>query len=60
MAEPTAGSGSPGQGSPEEPLPLGQRLLDNVFLLLALGVLIPLVSYWLWGVLDILRVAPLR
>jgi len=37
-------------------LPLMQRLLDNPFLLLFLGVLIPMVLYNLWGVIDILTV----
>ena len=37
-------------------VPLMQRLLDNPFLLLFLGVLIPMVVYTLWGVIDILTV----
>ena len=39
-----------------EPVPLMQQLLDNPFLLLFLGVLIPMVVYTLWGVIDILTV----
>ncbi len=35
-------------------VPMMQRLLDNPFLLLFLGVLIPMVVYTLWGVMDIL------
>lgn len=35
-------------------VPMMQRLLDNPFLLLFLGVLIPMVLYTLWGVIDIL------
>ncbi len=34
--------------------PLGQRLLDNVWLLLALGLLIPTLSYTVWGVIELL------
>ena len=34
--------------------PLGQRLFDNVFLLLALGMLIMLVVYTGWGMWEIL------
>lgn len=39
---------------PDEPIPLIQRVLDNPFLLLFLGVMIPMVVYTLWGVIDIL------
>jgi len=41
---------------PNEPVPMMQQLLDNPFLLLFLGVLIPMVVYSLWGVIDILTV----
>ncbi len=40
----------------DEKVPLIQRLLDNPFLLLFLGVLIPMVVYTLWGVIDILTI----
>ncbi|MBP6224685.1 MAG: hypothetical protein KA439_06450 [Rhizobacter sp.] len=39
-----------------EPVPLMQKLLDNPFLLLFIGVLVPMVVYTLWGVIDILTV----
>lgn len=39
-----------------EPVPLMQQLLDNPFLLLFLGVMVPMVVYTLWGVIDILTV----
>ena len=39
-----------------EKVPLMQQLLDNPFLLLFLGVLIPMVVYTLWGVIDILTI----
>jgi hypothetical protein len=38
------------------PIPLMQQLLDNPFLLLFLGVLIPMVVYTLWGVIEILTI----
>ena len=38
---------------PEEPVPLGQRLFDNVFLLLAAGLLVMLVIYTGWGLWEI-------
>lgn len=37
-------------------IPMMQKLLDNPFLLLFLGVLIPMVVYTLWGVIDILTI----
>jgi hypothetical protein len=40
----------------DEKVPLIQQLLDNPFLLLFLGVLIPMVVYTLWGVIDILTI----
>lgn len=38
------------------PVPFMQQLLDNPFLLLFLGVMIPMVVYTLWGVIDILTI----
>lgn len=40
----------------DEKVPLMQQLLDNPFLLLFLGVMIPMLLYTLWGVIDILTV----
>ena len=40
----------------EEPIPLMQKLLDNPFLLLFIGVMVPMVVYTLWGVIEILTV----
>lgn len=40
----------------EESVPLMQQLLDNPFILLFLGVMVPMVVYTLWGVIDILTV----
>ena len=37
-------------------VPWMQQLLDNPFLLLFLVVLIPMVVYTLWGVIDILTI----
>ena len=43
---------------PEEPekIPLGQVLLDDIFLLLALGLGIPLILYIVWGIFDLTSV----
>lgn len=35
-----------------------QRLMDNPWLLLALGVLIPFLSYTVWGWIELLLVKP--
>jgi len=42
----------------EEPLriPFMQRLLDNRFLLLFFGVVIPTIIYILWGVMEIANI----
>ena len=42
----------------DEKIPLMQQLLDNPFLLLFLGVMIPMIVYTLWGVIDILTIPP--
>lgn len=44
------------ENTEDESVPLMQQLLDNPFVLLFLGVLIPMVVYTLWGVIDILTV----
>lgn len=36
-----------------EPIPLGQRVFDNMYLLLTLGVLIMLVIFTGWGIWEI-------
>ena len=36
-----------------EPIPLMQRVLDNPFLLLFLGVTLPTVLYLIWGVMEV-------
>lgn len=45
----------PGDPNPER-IPFMQRLLDNPFLLLFLGVVIPTVFYILWGVMELTQV----
>ncbi len=42
--------------SPSEPerVPLGQRLFDNVFLLLGAGLLVMLLVYTGWGLVEVL------
>jgi len=45
-----------GSESDGEKLPTMQRILDNPFLLLFLGVTIPTVTYIIWGVMNIVTV----
>jgi hypothetical protein len=42
--------------SDDEPIPLMQRVLDNPFLLLFLGVAVPAVFYIIWGVMEITQI----
>ncbi len=44
------------QDDPNEPVPWMQQLLDNPFLLLFLGVMVPMLLYIVWGVVDILNI----
>ncbi len=46
----------PDADSPDQPVPAMQRMLDNPFLLLFLGVTIPAVLYIIWGVMEVASV----
>jgi len=51
------GSAPPTGGAGEgERIPVMQRVLDNPFLLLFLGVTIPTVLYIIWGVMEIVQI----
>lgn len=56
-------SAVPGDRPPvsDEQVPLGQRLFDRPFLLLAAGMVVMVVCYTLWGLWEILSLtqAPL-
>ena len=39
-----------------EPIPTMQKLLDNPFLLLFLGVVMPTVFYLIWGIMEIITI----
>lgn len=53
-SSPETGGGSGGAG--DEPVPFMQRLLDNHFLLLTLGVAVPAVLYIIWGVMEVAQI----
>jgi hypothetical protein len=55
MNDETTGNPSP-ETSDQEPIPMMQRLLDNPFLLLLLGILVPAVFYIIWGVMEITQI----
>ena len=38
----------------DEPVPIGQRLFDNMYLLLVLGVVVMLVVFTAWGMWEIM------
>ena len=45
---------SPNEQPAAERVPFGQRLFDNMYLLLALGVVVMLVVFTAWGMWEIL------
>lgn len=56
----SSNSGQNAQGSEgrddDERIPFMQRVLDNPFLLLFLGITIPTVFYIVWGVMEIVQI----
>ncbi len=54
MADPNNPASAP--STENEPIPLMQRVLDNPFLLLFLGVAIPAVFYIIWGIIEITQI----
>lgn len=47
---------NPGSGSRGNDIPVMQRVLDNPFLLLFLGVVVPTVFYILWGIMEVVSI----
>jgi hypothetical protein len=45
-----------GPGGPAGKIPFMQRLLDNHFLLLFVGVVVPTVFYLIWGILEVAQI----
>lgn len=54
MAEPVSSAAD--EDLPDEPVPFMQQLIDNPWMLLFLGVVIPTVLYIIWGVMEIASV----
>jgi hypothetical protein len=51
----TEGTTDP-EHSAAERIPFMQRVLDNHFLLLFLGVTIPTIFYILWGIMELVQI----
>ncbi|MBI3571728.1 MAG: hypothetical protein HY082_11615 [Gammaproteobacteria bacterium] len=43
-------------GSRDQSVPAMQRVLDNPFLLLFIGVVVPTVFYILWGIMEVVTI----
>ena len=48
----------PEADAPPEQVPAGQRFFDNIFLLLALGLLVMFVFFTGWGMYEIMSLPP--
>ena len=44
------------QGDDDQTIPAMQRILDNPFILLFIGILIPTMTYIVWGVMELISV----
>lgn len=55
-----AGTGPDRPSAPasDEPVPLGQRLFESPFLLLAAGMIVMFVFFTGWGILEVLSLDP--
>jgi hypothetical protein len=58
-AEFEAGHDDPDRDDPEH-VPAMQRVLDNPFLLLFIGITVPTVFYIIWGVMEIVSIPMAR
>jgi hypothetical protein len=52
MADNADSTGTPAK----ERIPFMQRLLDNPFLLLFIGVTVPTVLYMIWGIMELVQI----
>jgi len=49
-------AGDPPAAGGEEDIPMMQKLLDNPFILLFLGVAVPTLFYIVWGVIEVAQI----
>ena len=54
-SNPVSGQAESGN-SEDERIPTMQKILDNPFLLLFLGVVVPTVFYLIWGIMEIVTI----
>jgi len=54
-SNPVSGKPESGNGD-DERIPTMQKILDNPFLLLFLGVVMPTVFYLIWGIMEIITI----
>jgi hypothetical protein len=47
---------TPGTAQQEERVPVMQRIIDNPFLLLFIGVVVPTVFYVVWGIMELVTI----
>ncbi|HSL71181.1 MAG TPA: hypothetical protein VK864_13125 [Longimicrobiales bacterium] len=47
---------APTSRAPVERVPFWQRVLDNPFLLLFLGVAMPTIIYIIWGIMELVQI----
>ena len=52
----TPSTGGTESSGPAERIPAMQRILDNPFLLLFLGVTMPTVLYIIWGIMELAQI----
>lgn len=46
----------PGGAGDTERIPFWQRVLDNPFLLLFIGVAVPTILYIIWGIMELVQI----
>jgi hypothetical protein len=56
MSDTETSTDNGGEKKAPEPVPIMQRVLDNPFLLLFLGITVPAVLYIVWGVMEVASV----
>jgi hypothetical protein len=56
MSDPDRSATSAAGADEGERVPFMQRVLDNPFLLLFLGVTIPTIIYILWGIMELVQI----
>jgi len=56
MVDPDSNTRPDPANDDDEPIPTLQKLLDNPFLLLFLGVVMPTVLYVIWGIMEIVTI----